>query len=200
MTQTTGGKRHADHVMNALEHVEVDPEARQKIAAQRAQNRLRRLDHHAHFTRDLEATRHLYEDVLGLPMSIAMSIPETPSGDPIPYFHVFFELGDGSAIAFFDAPGYEKREPAQLTGFDHHIAIHVDSMEDLEYYRARLHEANYAPRFVDHGVFMSMYIRDPNGMNLEITCNPEGTEGYFVASRQVAHDEYRKWMEAHRTP
>jgi catechol-2,3-dioxygenase len=35
-------------------------------------NRVRRLHHHAVRTDDMEATRRFYEDILGLPMVIAM--------------------------------------------------------------------------------------------------------------------------------
>ena len=61
-------------------------------------NRPRRLHHAAWVTRDQEATRQFYEDVVGLPMTACWS-EKTPTGRE--YCHTFFEIGDGGAVVFF---------------------------------------------------------------------------------------------------
>ena len=61
------------------------------------------LHHFAWRCRDAEETRHFYEDVLGLQLVHVIRLDRVPStGEYCPYVHVFFEMADGSNIAFFD--------------------------------------------------------------------------------------------------
>ena len=47
--------------------------------------------------------------------------------------HVFFEMGNGDHVAFFDIPDEADEEKFKyINGFDQHIAFEVDSLEDLE--------------------------------------------------------------------
>ena len=57
--------------------------------------KLNRLHHAAWVTNDKEATRHFYEDVIGLPMTACWK-EKTPAG--VEYCHTSFEIGDGGAI------------------------------------------------------------------------------------------------------
>ena len=61
------------------------------------------LHHFAWRCRNAEQTRHFYEDLLGLPLVHVIRADHVPStGEYCPYVHIFFRLGDGSHIAFFD--------------------------------------------------------------------------------------------------
>ena len=61
------------------------------------------LHHFAWRCRDAEETRHFYEDLLGLPLAHVIKADTVPStGEYCPYVHVFFQMRDGSYIAFFD--------------------------------------------------------------------------------------------------
>ena len=64
---------------------------------------LNKLNHFAWRCRDAEETRHFYEDILGLPLVHTIEADRVPStGEYAPYFHLFFQMTDGSCIAFFD--------------------------------------------------------------------------------------------------
>ena len=66
----------------------------------------RMLNHVAYVTHDAQATVDFYTGVLGMELVSTViddSIPST--GDPFPYFHLFFRMADGSTIAFFESPG-----------------------------------------------------------------------------------------------
>ena len=54
----------------------------------------------AYACRAREATRHFYEDLLGFPLvhTEVTAVPDSKSF----FRHLFFDLGDGSSIAFFD--------------------------------------------------------------------------------------------------
>ena len=68
-----------------------------------------RLHHNAYVTKDMEATRKFYEDVIGLPLIATWSEADELFGALRVYCHCFFGLGDGSALAFFQ---FEKQEDA----------------------------------------------------------------------------------------
>ncbi len=66
---------------------------------------LKHVHHSAYRCRDAEQTRWFYEDVLGLPLTLAMVFDEEPgTARKIDYMHLFFTMGDDHSIAFFDAP------------------------------------------------------------------------------------------------
>jgi catechol 2,3-dioxygenase-like lactoylglutathione lyase family enzyme len=52
-------------------------------------------------TKDLEATRHFYEDILGLPLIATWCEKDFLFGKDRTYCHCFFGIGDGGALAFF---------------------------------------------------------------------------------------------------
>ena len=62
------------------------------------------LHHNAYRCRDAEQTREFYEDFLGLPLANAFQIRQTKSGRETKTLHAFFEMDDGSFLAFFEAP------------------------------------------------------------------------------------------------
>jgi len=71
-----------------------------------------RLHHTAYVTKDLEATRAFYEDVIGLPLSATWSETDHLFGKDRTYCHVFFDLADGSSLAFFQFADAEDNGPA----------------------------------------------------------------------------------------
>ena len=61
------------------------------------------LHHAAYRCRDSEETRRFYEDFLGLRLVGTLEIKETDARTP-DALHTFFQMDDGSCIAFFEAP------------------------------------------------------------------------------------------------
>ncbi|NPT53638.1 VOC family protein [Paraburkholderia elongata] len=187
---------HDENVFAAVGDSAVDLQQKQRAIERRARSRVRGLNHHAYYSADAATTRHFYEDILEMPMTIALRIPEEVfTGRAAPYCHFFFEMGDGSSIAFFDYPDvFDGKPPFEVsTVYHHHIAINVDSDESIEYFRQRLEKEGYPSTFVDHGAFHSLYVRDPNGMNLELCYSPPETEDFFLRAERVARDELDKW-------
>ena len=156
-----------------------------------------RLHHTAYVTKDLEATRHFYEDILGLPMVNCMMAEKVPStGLEQPYVHFFFQLGDGSYIAFFDLGGGEMPAPSPNTpDWVQHFAIETNSVADVDAMRLRLaeHGVKTTP-LVDHEFVRSIYFFDPNGLRLEIAARTEAP-GFLDAAASEAHEILRAWNE-----
>ena len=149
---------------------------------------LRGIHHSAYRCRDAEETRGFYEDVLGLPLAAALAEEREPgSGRKHPFVHIFFKLGDGNYIAFFDAPS--SATPDSFTpvhGFDRHIAFEAADESTLKAWQDKLNAAQ-VPCFgpIDHGFVKSIYFNDPNGLPLEIT------------TRVPAHDAIMATEAAH---
>ncbi|MES2263639.1 MAG: VOC family protein [Pseudomonadota bacterium] len=172
----------------------------QRLLRQKA-NRIRGWHHHAVRTRDMLATRQFYEGVLGLPLVGTWVedfdvIKQTPSN----YMHCFFELGDGSALAFFqfqegmrEAPMPMPRDP-----YEHHVALGVDSIADVDHFRARIEAAGGKTMMVDHGYCYSCYTHDPNGMVVEVsTIVPDGVAILEESARTAEHD-LMAWLDGVR--
>ena len=134
---------------------------------------IRNLHHAAYRCRDSEETRAFYEDFLGMPLTNALPIGETKSGRRTSVLHTFFEMADGSCLAFFEEPD-EPFEFKDQRDFDLHIALEV-SKETQE----RLFEAGKAAGIEtrgvsDHGFIESIYFRDPNGYVIELAARKDG--------------------------
>jgi len=143
------------------------------------------LHHVAYACRDVEATRHFYEDLCGFSLvhTEVTRIPDTESF----FRHLFFDLGDGSCIAFFDMHGMGEKpdwksdlsESVGLPIWVNHIAFNADK-ERQEQARATLSAGGIEPIMdVDHGWCHSLYYVDPNGIMVEFC---RGTPGYVPDS------------------
>ncbi len=133
---------------------------------------VRGLHHFAYRCRDAEETRRFYEDLLGLPLVHLIQEDHVPStGEYCPYVHVFFEMGDGSFIAFFDLGDDQASDPSPNTpSWVNHLALRVGSPEQVRQAKQRLEEAGVEVVGVtDHGFIQSIYFFDPNGIRLELT-------------------------------
>ena len=88
-----------------------------------------RLHHTAYVTKDLEATRAFYEDAIGLPLSATWCETDHLFGKDRTYCHVFFDLADGSSLAFFQFADEEDQKefgPELPPSPFRHIALNVD--------------------------------------------------------------------------
>jgi catechol 2,3-dioxygenase-like lactoylglutathione lyase family enzyme len=130
------------------------------------------LHHAAYRCRDSEQTRRFYEDFLGLPLANAFEIGESMTGRKTSVLHSFYRLGDGSFLAFFEAPD-RPFDFVDQHDFDLHIALEVDQ-ETLDAMFEKGKAAGMETRGVsDHGFVHSIYFRDPNGYVIELAA-PQG--------------------------
>lgn len=129
--------------------------------------------HHAAFRcRDAAQTVWFYTEVLGLADPTGITLEEVPgTGEADPYMHIFFQMKNGEYIAFFDAPG--SADPAWFArkdSFDMHWAFEVESEEDLVAMRDRIRAHGVTAHGpIDHHFVRSIYMYDPNGIQIELT-------------------------------
>jgi catechol 2,3-dioxygenase-like lactoylglutathione lyase family enzyme len=147
------------------------------------------LHHFAWRCRDAEETRHFYEDILGLQLVHVIRLDRVPStGEYCPYVHVFFEMADGSNIAFLDLGDATAALPSPNTpSWVNHIALRLETLEQLEAMKARLIEHGIDVLGVtDHHFVRSIYFFDPNGLRVELTVPVAPVEelaGYKMRAR-----------------
>jgi glyoxylase I family protein len=163
-----------------------------------------RLHHNAYVTKDMEATRAFYEDVIGLPLIATWSESDELFGAVRTYCHCFFGLGDGGALAFFQ---FEKPEDQAQFGPEmpfspfHHIALNVDA-ETQDAIEARIKAAGYTEpgHFVlEHGYCRSVYVTDPNGLIVEFTLDALGADAINAERRSKAREELKRWLAGDHT-
>ncbi|GAA3930941.1 VOC family protein [Microbacterium soli] len=156
---------------------------------------IQKLFHFAYPCRDGEETRHFYEDLLELPLVNCMQADVVPStGEEKPYAHIFFEMGDGSYIAFFDLGEDQMPLPSPNTpAWVQHLALEVGDISKVLKLRDRLKSANVqVTDIVDHGFIKSIYFFDPNGLRLEITTRTEDP-GYLEEAASSARPALDAW-------
>ena len=125
----------------------------------------RGLHHTALLARDVEETVRFYQGVLGFPLTELIENRDYKGST-----HFFFDIGHDNLLAFFDFPGLELGDYAEVLGGLHHMAISVEP-DQWARLRERLDEAG-----VDYLLESetSMYFRDPNGARIELIADPLG--------------------------
>lgn len=154
------------------------------------------INHAAYRCRDAEQTRWFYEDVLGIPLVASLIREEIPGlEEDTPYLHLFFQLGNGNLVAFFDEPeGAAPEQFERAHSFDRHLAFEVGTEEEMLKWQERINAAGVSclgP--VDHGFVKSVYMYDPNGLQTEICVRTPIYDEVMAKEQRDAHENIRKW-------
>src|SRR6187399_1225670 len=96
-------------------------DAHLKPRDERAASSARGVHHVALICRDVEETTRFYQDVLGFPLTTMFENRDLAGST-----HFFFDIGVGNTIAFFDLPGVDPGEYAEVLGGLHHLAISIE--------------------------------------------------------------------------
>ena len=147
--------------------------ARQRLRAQylrapgeRPASTARGVHHLALLCSDVERTIRFYQEFLGFPL-----VELFENRDYKGSTHLFFDLGHGNTLAFFDFPDLGLGPYAEVLGGFHHLAISVGH-EQWDAARARLEEAGI-PTQIESGI--SLYFSDPDGVRLELIAEDLGS-------------------------
>jgi len=151
------------------------------------------LHHNAYRCRDSEETRQFYEDFLGLPLAEAKNIATSMTGRKVSVLHTFFEMADGSYLAFFEVPGmaFEFKEQHD---YDLHIALEVPHA-DLQGWVDKAKGLDMEVRgIIDHVAIDSIYFRDPSGYVVELTGRRPEHDELMDRKRNGAREKLAKWQ------
>ena len=157
---------------------------------------VRKLHHVAYRCKDAQETVEFYTQVLGMKFSHAIRNDNVPStGEFYPHLHIFFEMDDGSSIAFLETPneapmGFDPNTPQWVQ----HLALEIDSKGVQQDYLKRFDELGIdyiGP--TDHGFVQSIYFFDPNGHRLELTYRSD-QPGELEHAEIDAPELLQKWL------
>lgn len=155
------------------------------------------LHHNAYRCRDSEETRRFYEDFLGLPLVHTLKIEQTKTGRSTGVLHTFFQLDDGSCLAFFEAPDMPFEFKPQHD-FDLHIALEVEP-DAIDKMMAKGKAEGHEVRGVsDHHFIRSIYFRDPNGYVIELTAKVPGHQSEMDPTKNGAREKLDNWQSTKR--
>jgi catechol 2,3-dioxygenase-like lactoylglutathione lyase family enzyme len=158
---------------------------------------IRKLHHNAYRCRDSEETRRFYEDFLGLPLAHSLEIKETKSGRKTETLHTFYQLGDGSYLAFFEAPDMSFEFKRQQD-FDLHIALEVDEQTLHAMFAKGKADGIETRGISDHEFIHSIYFRDPNGYVIELAAKMAGHEKAMDPATNGAREKLARWTASKR--
>jgi catechol 2,3-dioxygenase-like lactoylglutathione lyase family enzyme len=150
---------------------------------------IRGLHHNAYRCRDSEETREFYEDFLGLRLVSAFEIEEGRG------LHTFFEMDDGSCLAFFEVPGMPF-DFKQQNALDLHIALGVEPDTFDQMLQKAKTERREVRGPVDHGFVRSIYFRDPNGYVIELTASTGVHQEIMDPAISKPHEALARWQAA----
>lgn len=158
-----------------------------------------RLHHTAYVSKDLAATTRFYEEIIGLPLVATFCEKDVLFGKERVYCHAFFGMPDGSALAFFQfanaADEAEFVPPMPSTPFVH-IALNVDR-ETQEAIAERIKRAGYREPdtyLLEHGYCRSLYVKDPNGMIVELAVDAPAAVAKAAERQRTAHADLGRWL------
>jgi len=154
------------------------------------------LHHVAYATRDVEATTHFYEDLMGFPL---VYTELQAQGDSY-VRHVFYDIGpndqgEPESIAFFqfqqvgELPDWttDLSKGVGLPVWVNHCAFRATE-EKQEEVRARMTEAGIEPLMeLDHGWCHSLYYLDPNQIMVELCRDTPGFTPNPVEAKRLMH-------------
>lgn len=163
---------------------------------------IKRIHHVAYRCRDASETVAFYQRVLGMDFQLAIAEDQVPSTKaPDPYMHVFLDAGMGNVLAFFELPnspdmGFDGNTPDWVQ----HIAFELEDMKSLLAAKAAVEaEGLDVIGPTNHGIFQSIYFRDPNGHRLELVANTRTPEEMAELNR-VAPAMLEEWSQTKKAP
>lgn len=166
----------------------------------------RGVHHLALCTEDMKTTVEFYTRVLGMPLVHAMRVPPGVGVGPLnrgnpPYEdirHYFFDMGNDSLLAFFEIPpGKEPKGNRNAIGAMQHCAF-VVTKSRFEEIQARLKALgiSYNGPLPQLPGLMGIYFYDPNGIRLEVACQPaDGETPAVIACNSQTRGELERELK-----
>src|SRR5918912_385685 len=122
--------------------------------AERPPSSARGVHHMALICSDVERTIQFYQEIVGFPLVELMENRDYKGST-----HLFFDLGHGNLLAFFDFPGLGLEPGVESLGGVQHIAIACEPAA-FEQITARLAAHGVPYLGPDRGVTTSIYFKD----------------------------------------
>lgn len=163
---------------------------------------IRGLHHLAMRCNDAKETVEWYRCHLKMDYLMAMAEELVPtSGQPTAYMHVYLDAGAAGHLTFFELPdeppmGRDSNTPDWVQ----HVSFRLGSVAELEAEKSRLEREGVAVRgLIDHVLFQSIYVTDPNGHKLEFSTDT-ADENALEKLANVKEKVLAEWDRTKRPP
>ncbi|WP_084396879.1 VOC family protein [Henriciella aquimarina] len=179
------------------EYATRSPEDQRLDKIRRDANPAQGLSHTALRVKDARVTTKFYEEVVGLPLvrtDVVEKLTAMPPYDkPFDMMHFFFELGDGSLLAFFELEEGTGPELHEMPGdaLQWHFAIQLRSEQEVRDVEKRAKEAGINCFYIPHDESLSLYLEDPDGFMLEV--NHHRPHFDTLIDPKAAHERIEEW-------
>lgn len=134
--------------------------------AERPASTARGVHHVALICSDPARTIEFYQGIIGFPLVEMFENRDSPGS-----MHFFFDIGHDNLLAFFDFPDLDLDPAVEAIGSLQHLALSV-TPEQFDAAKRRLDGAGIESLGPDRGVLDSLYFRDPDGIQIELTSQP----------------------------
>jgi catechol 2,3-dioxygenase-like lactoylglutathione lyase family enzyme len=134
-------------------------------ADQRPPSSARGVHHLALLSHDVQETIAFYQGLLEFPLTELFENRDYQGST-----HFFFDIGNNNLLAFFDFPGLDLGDYAEVLGGLHHLAISVPP-EQWEHLKHKLETAGVPCETVGGS---SLYFNGPDAERLELIRDPLG--------------------------
>ena len=121
------------------------------------------VDHLALISSDLEATIRFYTEVLNMRL-----VKVVPNRDEPTSTHIFLDMGGGNLLAFFDFPAHGPARTVRGVGSMHHLALKA-TPANYQALLGRLEACGLEYSVHGDSSRGSVYLRDPDGIQVEVT-------------------------------
>jgi glyoxylase I family protein len=121
------------------------------------------VDHLALICSELERTIEFYSQVLGMRLTRIVQNRDEPTSN-----HIFFDMGGGNQLAFFDFPENGPAHTLRGVGSMHHVALKTRP-EQMRTILARLDQRRISYSMHGTADAGSIYVRDPDEILVELT-------------------------------
>jgi glyoxylase I family protein len=121
------------------------------------------VDHLALICGDLDATIRFYVEALGMRLTRIVQNRDDPTST-----HIFFDMGGGNQLAFFDFPEKGPAPTVRGVGSMHHIALKARP-DQFQAIVAGLDRGGISYSLHGSRESGSVYVRDPDNILVEIT-------------------------------
>jgi catechol 2,3-dioxygenase-like lactoylglutathione lyase family enzyme len=157
----------------------------------------KKLHHVAYRCEDARATADFYSKVLGLKFAAAVNADAVASiRKHDPHTHIFFEMGDGSYIAFFELLDKSAPHVPVANDWAQHLALEVKDQQVADALLARLreHGVQVVGPEPHGGLINSWYFFDPSGHRLEIVVRTAGKDVWdkLGSKAEATLDDWQK--------
>ena len=159
-----------------------------------------RLHHTAYVTRDLEATRLFYEDLLGFPLIATWCESDELFGAVRTYCHCFFGIGDGGALAFSNSRSPRIKNSSDRKCRPPRFIISRSNAMPKPKAKSR---SGSQPRAIESQTASSLSMdtarRSMSPIPIELTVDAPHADRIAADRRNDAHSELRRWLAGDHT-